>query len=658
MRIVCVGGGPAGLYFAILMKQADPRHESPSSSATAPDDTFGCGVVFSDETLGTFADADRRDLRRDHARASPTGTTSTSTTAARSSPRRGHGFSGLVAPALLDILQRARRALGVELRFEHARSPSLDALARDARPGRRRRRREQHGARALAPTLRARASTAPEPLHLARHDAVRSTPSRSIFKENEHGPVPGARLSLRRRHSAPSSSSATEETWRARRARPRPTRTRPSPTARRSSPTSSTATSCSGNRSLWRQLPDRPQRALARTATSCSSATPRTPRTSRSAPAPSSRWRTRSRSPAALQDAPRRSPRRARRLRGRAPARRRGAAARRAGQPGVVRGDRALPRHARAAAVRLQPADALAAHHVREPEGCAIPTLVARRRRLVRARSGEAGRRHHRRRAAAAADVHAVPAARPRARRTASCVSPMCQYSAEDGMPDDWHLVHLGSRALGGAGLVMTEMTDVEPRRRASRPAAPACTRASTSRRGGASSTSCTRYSAGEDRHAARATPAARARRSCLWEGDRRAAADDGNWPIVGAVADALLPRTAQVPREMDRADMDDVRDDFVRAARWADEAGFDLLELHMAHGYLLASFLSPLTNLRTRRLRRLARATACASRSRCFDAVRAVWPTPKPLSVRISATRLGAGRHRRTTTRSRSRAR
>jgi anthraniloyl-CoA monooxygenase len=121
-----------------------------------------------------------------------------------------------------------------------------------------------------------------------------------------------------------------------------------------------------------------------------------------------------------------------------------------------------------------------------------------------------------------------------------------------------------------------------------------------------------------------------------LWEGIDEPL-ESGDWPIIAASAIPYFSHS-QVPKAMDRADMDTVRDDFVRAARMADEAGFDLVELHMAHGYLLASFLSPLTNTRTD-----AYGGPLAGRARypleVFNAVRAAWPARKPMSVRISAT-------------------
>src|SRR6185436_4898937 len=120
-----------------------------------------------------------------------------------------------------------------------------------------------------------------------------------------------------------------------------------------------------------------------------------------------------------------------------------------------------------------------------------------------------------------------------------------------------------------------------------------------------------------------------------MWEGDNQPL-PDGNWPILSASPLRYYPHS-QTPREMTRADMDATVADYVRAARFANEAGFDLLELHMAHGYLLAAFLSPLTNRRTD-----AWGGPLANRLRfpleVFAAVRAEWPAGKPMSVRLSA--------------------
>jgi len=212
-------------------------------------------------------------------------------------------------------------------------------------------------------------------------------------------------------------------------------------------------------------------------------------------------------------------------------------------------------------------------------------------------------------------------------------VSPMCQYSADEGMPNDWHLVNLGSRAIGGAGLVMTEMTDVSADARIS----PGCTGMYREEHAEAWRRISDFVHGNSDAaigmqlgHAGR-----KGSTKAPWEG-MDVPLEHGNWPLL---APSAIPweEGSQTPREMTRADMDKVRDDFVRAASLADSAGIDLLEVHLAHGYLLASFISPLTNQRTDEY-----GGSVENRMRfpleVFDAVRAAWPQSKPMSVRISA--------------------
>ncbi|HEY7242322.1 MAG TPA: bifunctional salicylyl-CoA 5-hydroxylase/oxidoreductase [Xanthobacteraceae bacterium] len=213
-------------------------------------------------------------------------------------------------------------------------------------------------------------------------------------------------------------------------------------------------------------------------------------------------------------------------------------------------------------------------------------------------------------------------------------VSPMCQYSAADGLPNDWHLVHYGSRALGGAGLMFTEMTDVAALARIS----PGC-----------AGMYCDAHEAAWKRivnfvHARSRTKfcmqlghaGRKGATKLMWEGIDEPL-EQGAWPIISASALPYFPHSA-VPREMTRADMDAVIADFVAAARRADRAGFDMVEMHAAHGYLLASFISPLTNRRTDEY-----GGAPENRMRfpleVFRAMRAAWPDEKPMSVRISAT-------------------
>jgi len=213
-------------------------------------------------------------------------------------------------------------------------------------------------------------------------------------------------------------------------------------------------------------------------------------------------------------------------------------------------------------------------------------------------------------------------------------VSPMDQYTAVDGIPNQWHMVHLGSRAVGGAGLVMTEMTCVSPEGRIS----PGCTGIWNQDQAGRWAEivgfvhDMTAAKIGlQIGHSGRKGSTKR-----MWEGDSQPL-EEGNWEILAPSPVRYRP-DSQVPREMSRSDMDTVRDQHVNAAMLGDQAGFDLLELHYAHGYLLSSFLTPLANRRDDE-----HGGSLQNRMRypleVFDAVRAVWPAHRPMSVRISAT-------------------
>jgi anthraniloyl-CoA monooxygenase len=211
-------------------------------------------------------------------------------------------------------------------------------------------------------------------------------------------------------------------------------------------------------------------------------------------------------------------------------------------------------------------------------------------------------------------------------------VSPMAVYSAKDGVPGDFHLVHLGSRAMGGAGLVFGEMTCVSADARIT----PGCaglwneTQAAAWQRIVEFIHANSAAKAGlQLGHAGR-----KGATRVAWEGMDEPL-DHGAWPLVSASEVKYLPHN-QPPRPMTRKDMDRVRGDFVRAARLGAAAGFDILELHCAHGYLLSSFLSPLTNRRDD-----AYGGSLENRVRypleVFAAVRAIWPADRPISVRLS---------------------
>jgi anthraniloyl-CoA monooxygenase len=213
-------------------------------------------------------------------------------------------------------------------------------------------------------------------------------------------------------------------------------------------------------------------------------------------------------------------------------------------------------------------------------------------------------------------------------------VSATDMYSSTNGHPGDFHLVHLGSKALGGAGLVMTEMVCVSPTGRIT----PGCTGLWTDdqRDGWERIVSFVHAESRAKIGIQLGHSGRKGSTRLMWEGMDDPLPED-NWPVVGPSA---LPYRAanQIPRELSVAEMAAIRDQFVAAARRAADAGFDLLELHCAHGYLLSSFLSPLTNRRTD-----SYGGSIAGRLRypieVFDAVRAVWPDERPMSVRISAT-------------------
>ncbi len=213
-------------------------------------------------------------------------------------------------------------------------------------------------------------------------------------------------------------------------------------------------------------------------------------------------------------------------------------------------------------------------------------------------------------------------------------VSPMDQYTAVDGMPNQWHLVHLGSRAVGGAGLVMTEMTCVSAEGRIS----PACTGMWSEKQADywASITDFIHNHTNARIGLQIGHSGRKGSTKLMWEGDSDPL-DEGNWEIMAPSPIRYRPDN-QVPREMTRADMDLVRTQHVRSAALGNRAGFDLLELHYAHGYLLSSFLTPLANQRSDDY-----GGSLENRMRypleVFAAVREVWPDNKPMSVRISAT-------------------
>jgi anthraniloyl-CoA monooxygenase len=624
MKVVCVGGGPAGLYLALLMKKADPGHDVTVIERNRPDDTFGFGVVFSDATLDRFADADpethdaivRSFAHWDDVDVHYQGQVLTST---------GHGFAGMSRQRLLDLLQRRCADLGVRLCFQSevtdlAAWTDADLIV---------------AADGVNSAVRTRYAEHFRP----RIDACRNKfvwlgttypfPAFTfIFKPSEHGLW---RVHAYRYNATDSTFilESTEDTWR------RAGLAGASEDDTLAFAEALFARELDGhrllkNRSVWRNFPtvsnawwSHGNVVLVGDA------------------AHTAHFSIGSGTKLAIED----SIALARALQSHADVASALAAYEAERRPEVASLQRA-------AQVSLEWFEDVERYHGRlEPIQFAF-SLLTRSLRVTHenlkvrdAKFVESVDRWCAEQASiqTLTAVPGPPAPPPmftpyRLRdlvlRNRVVVSPMCQYSAEDGTPNDWHLVHLGSRAMGGAALVMAEMTDVSREGRIS----PGCTgmykpeHVVAWRRIVEFVHTQSRAAIGiQLAHAGR-----KGSTRLLWEGIDEPL-PEGNWPLISASPLSFLPH-GQVPRAMDRHDMDAVRDDFVRAARMADGAGFDLLELHFAHGYLLASFLSPLTNRRDDEY-----GGPLASRARypleVFEAVRAAWPAAKPMSVRISAT-------------------
>ncbi|MFN2432818.1 MAG: bifunctional salicylyl-CoA 5-hydroxylase/oxidoreductase [Gemmatimonadota bacterium] len=635
MKVVCIGGGPAGLYFAILMKKADPAHRVTVLERNRPEDTFGFGVVFSDATQENLAQADRPTHERmaascarwDDIDVHYQGGVIRST---------GHGFSGLARPTLLSILGRRCEELGVDVRFQ--KEVSADDLLRI---------RESEGldlmvaadgsnstVRSLyAEGFRPRIDWRPN--RFVWLGTRRSFPAFTFyFKWDAAGLWRVHAYQYERGHST-FIVETTEETWRA--------------AGMDAATEDETLAFCEAlfapeleghrlvrNRSIWRSFPTiRSDRWHHENVVLLGDA------------AHTVHFSIGSGTKIAMEDAIAL----ANALRDREHVSDALAAYEAERRPVVESLQRA-------AQVSLQWFEETERYMSTEPLQFGFnlltrsfrithdnlklrdPAFVAHVDRWFAAEAAA--------QAGVAVSLEAAPPPlftpfklRELVLENRVVVSPMCQYRAEDGVPGDWHLVHLGSRAVGGAGLVFAEMTDVSREGRISPGCAglykpehvPAWRRIVEFVH--AHSRAAVAMQLG---HAGR-----KGSTRLAWEGMDEPL-EDGGWPILAPSALPWFPHSP-VPKEMDRSDMLAVRDDFVRAAEWAEEAGFDLLELHFAHGYLLASFVSPLTNRRNDEY-----GGPLESRMRfpleVFDAVRAVWPAHKPVSVRISAVDWAPGGH------------
>jgi anthraniloyl-CoA monooxygenase len=625
LKIVSIGGGPAGLYFAILMKKADPAHDITVIERNRADDTFGFGVVFSDATIEQLGDADPEtyaEIRANFAHWDDIdvhyqGEVLTST---------GHGFSGLSRGTLLDILQRRARGLGVTLKFETDVPDITPYLGADlvlAADGVNSAIRTRYAAE-LQPDIDWR------PNKFVWLGTTRPFPAFTFFfKPDRHG-LWRAHCYQYDKGQSTFIVECTDKTWQA--------------AGLDTASEDDTIAFCEDlfraelqghklikNRSLWRNFPIiRTKKWHTGNVVLMGDA------------AHTAHFSIGSGTKLAMEDSI-------------ALAQSLGRHEKVEDALNAYEAERrpVIDSFQRSAQVSLQWFEETERYFGRlQPLQFAFSMLTRSLRishsnlmvrdpkfveRVNRWFAGEAANQSCINVPAEAAPPPMFTPFRLRDMIVTNrvVVSPMCQYSAQEGMPNDWHLVHVGSRALGGAGLIVTEMTDVSRDGRIT----PGCTGIYTAEHAAAWKRVVDfvhTHSAGKI--GIQLAHAGRKGSTCLpWDGGYDRPLPDGNWPIL---APSPLPYYAdsQVPKAMDRADMDTVRDDFVRSARYAIEANFDLIELHFAHGYLLASFLSPLTNRRTD-----AYGGTLANRLRypleIFDAVRAVWPRDKPISVRISAT-------------------
>ncbi|MEO7026298.1 MAG: bifunctional salicylyl-CoA 5-hydroxylase/oxidoreductase [Caulobacteraceae bacterium] len=623
MRVAVIGGGPAGLYFAISLKRRDPRHAVSVFERNRPDDTFGWGVVLSDGTLENLESNDppsAAGIREQFAYWDDIAVVRGGTRTVSS----GHGFCGIGRRRLLTLLQARARELDVDLLFEReVADPAALMSAHDlvvAADGVNSRTRDAF-ASAFQPDIEVHSNRF---IWLGTHQAFDGAFT-FIFEATQHGLMwahayqfePGAATFI-------VECSAT--TWR---------RGRFSEMSQEESIAALErvfAAHLDGHRlisnahhlrgSAWIRFP----RVLCRrwrhenlvlmgdaAASAHFSVGSGTKLALESAISLADELQKPGEPPAALEryEAARR-----------VEVLRLQSAARNSAEwfENVERYGSLAPRQF--AYSLLTRSQRISHENLRLRDGAWLGDAE----QWFQARAGADGRRR--------APMFAPFRLRGMTLANRVVVSPMAQYRATDGTPTDWHLVHYGERAKGGAALVQTEMTCVSAEGRIT----PGCT-----------GLYAPEHEAAWKRivdFVHRETAA----KICLQLGHSGAKGSTqlgwqemdaplavGNWPLMAASAAPWSPSN-QTPRAMMRADMDLVRDQFVDATRRGDRAGFDMIELHMAHGYLLSGFITPLSNHRTD-----AYGGALDNRMRfpleVFRAVRAAWPSDKPLSVRISAS-------------------
>lgn len=626
MRITCIGGGPAGLYFALLMKQQDPRHEVTVIERNAPTDTFGWGVVFSDQTLGALQRADARTAGQildafnhwDDIDVHFKGRTMRSS---------GHGFCGIGRMRLLNILQARCEELGVVMRYrtECPDDTDIDADLIIACDG-------------LNSRIRTKYAATYQPdIDLRRCRFVWLGTNKLFdaftfaFEKTEWGWFQAHAY----RFDATTSTfivETPEEVWRAAGLEAMSKEEGIAFCEKLFAryldghALMSNAAHLRGS-AQWIRFP----RVVCRRWVHHNG---RAPVVLMGDAAHTAHFSIGSGTKLALEDAI-------------------DLAGRIAAHPGdlgaaltsyeAFRGVEVL-KIQNAARNSTEWFENVERHAKLEPEQFAY-ALLTRSQRIshenLRMRdAGYVGQLEGWLAERAGLKPEPVPpmftpfTLRGLTLKNRVVVSPMAQYSATDGVPGDHHLVHLGARAMGGAGLVFCEMTCPSADARIT-PGCPGLwndAQAQAWRRivdfVHGHSTAKIAMQLGH------AGPKGSTR--VPWEGEDLPLAA-GNWPLLSASPQQYLDGVSDWARAATREDMDRIRDDFVAATQRAAQAGFDWLELHCAHGYLLSAFLSPLTNQRSDEY-----GGSIENRLRfpleVFRAMRAAWPSTRPMSVRLSA--------------------
>jgi anthraniloyl-CoA monooxygenase len=623
MKVTVIGGGPGGLYFALLAKKAWPRWDIACYERNRPDDTFGFGVVFSDQTLDTFKAYDSVTYERIRRRFAYWGDVDV-VYKGRTLRSGGNGFCGCSRNALLAILQDRCRELGVEIRFQtevEGLEPFADSDLVVVADGINSRIREQHKAH-FKPGVDLRPN---------KFTWLGSTKPLDAFKYFFRETPEGIILAHCYQYEEGRSTwviETDEQTWK-NFGFDRMSEQEMLPVLERVFAEELDGHPLIANRSIWRNFPTIVNETWVKGNAVLVGDAKAT-----------AHFSIGSGTKLAMEDA----------IALYEALRKEGEVNKALARYDTARREE-VEKTQHAANVSLAWFEHMKRYWGMAPEQFAFG-VMSRSKQItwenLELRDPAYVQGMHRWFAQQVkAQGFDIDMARPpvpmftpfRLRdmvvENRVVVSPMDQYSAVEGVPTDWHFVHLASRAIGGAGLVYVEMTCTSPEGRIT----PGCTGLwNEAQRDAFRRIADFCHAHSKAKLAMQIGHSGRKGSTQLgWERMDHPL-ERGNWDLVSASPIPYLEGESQVPREMARADMDRIRDDFVRSARYADQAGFDLLELHMAHGYLLASFISPLTNHR-----KDAYGGSIENRMRwpleVFRACREAWPKDKPMSVRISAT-------------------